>query len=547
VVTSRPLRARLLAALRPTRAALAESVSPRAALAHQLALSTCMVLGVVVVDDQVLGIPWLYWSGQAAVHALTLGLVLGMLLSLAGIERPAWAERLLVLLPVLDLLVLAVCRWSVVNAAGFQGFLMAVPMVWLAARYRYRGAALGIAISLGSTVLGLLVSPERELLQLVSRGLVTAVLAGAMALVVAGVVARLDEQHRRLEAISSALGVVSLVLDEDGEVVQEEGGLRGAARGRPVRELLADPVFSETGRAPLLPERNPLARAARGAELDGEAVWSAGDEGRRIALSVSSTRLDEARMLVVVHDVTASLAAVLQEEQFLANVSHELKTPLTSIAGFVELIEDETAAPDGGDPELIRSHLRVVSRNVVRLRQLILGLLETARTVSGDRVGSRSGAPRQTSLDELLRRQIEAIRPRAEARRLRWMLNGVDEPVELVNADPERLGQALDNVLSNAVKYAHEGGAITVDLRVEDAAARLTVTDEGIGIDQDDLEKLFTPYFRARTATEAGVPGYGLGLMITRRILRAHSGDMTLSSQVGVGTRIEMTVPLART
>lgn len=538
---------RLLGPFRATRAALAESVGPRAALAHQLALSTCMVLGIVVLDDQVLGLPWLYWSGQIAVHGLTLGLVLGTLLTLAGVDRPVWAERLLVLLPVLDLLVLAVCRWSVVNTAGFQGFLMAVPMVWLAARYRYRGAALGIAISLGSMLLGLLLLPERGILEVISRGLVSAVLTGSMALVVASVVARLDEQRRRLEAVSSALGVVSLVFDGDGEVVEEDGGLRGAARGRPVRELLADPVFSDGGRVPLPPERNPLARAARGAELDGEAVWSTTDDGRRIALSVSSTRLAEARMLVVVHDVTASLAAVLQEEQFLANVSHELKTPLTSISGYVELIEDEASAPDGGDLELIRSHLQVVSRNVSRLQQLILGLLETARAVSGERIGSRSGTPRVTSLDELVRRQIQAIRPRAAARRLHWTLQGVDDPLELVNADPERLGQALDNVLSNAVKYAHEGGRVTVDLGVQDAIARLIVTDEGIGIDGDDLEKLFTPYFRARTATRAGIAGYGLGLMITRRILRAHGGDMMVSSQVGVGTRIELTIPLVRT
>ncbi len=171
----------LLGILRPARSAISESVGPRAALAHQLALSACMVLGVAVVDDQVLGIPWLYWTGQAAVHALTLGLVLGMLLSRAGVERPVWAERLLVLLPVLDLLVLAVCRWSVVNTAGFQGYLMAVPMVWLAARYRYPGAALGIAFTLGSMLLGLLVSPEHGLLGLVSRGLSTAVLTGVLA------------------------------------------------------------------------------------------------------------------------------------------------------------------------------------------------------------------------------------------------------------------------------------------------------------------------------------------------------------------------------
>ncbi|HEX7352995.1 HAMP domain-containing sensor histidine kinase [Brachybacterium sp.] len=544
--TLRP-RARLQAGPRSASTPPAETVGPRAALAHQLALSVCMLLGILVVEDQVLGTAWLYWVGQAAIHSLTLGLIGGLLLSAAGIERPVWGERLLVLLPVLDLLVLAVCRWSVVNAAGFQGFLMAVPMVWLAARYRFRGVAFGIGICVISMVLGLLMSPDPDVVGLLSRGLVTAVLAGAMALVVAGVVVRLAEQRRRLETVSSALGVVSIVLDQDGEVVEEEGLLGGAARGRSARDLLADPVFSDTGRSPLPTERNPLTRAARGADLDGEAVWTTDDGGRRIALSVSSTRLDETRMLVVVHDVTASLAAVLQEEQFLANVSHELKTPLTSITGYVELIEDETSAPDGGDPDLIRSHLAVVSRNVVRLQQLILGLLETARAVSGEKIGSRSGAARATSLDELVRQQVETVRPRAAARRVRFALHGLEKPLELVNADPERLGQALDNVLSNAVKYAHEGGLVTVELGVEDGTARLAVIDEGIGIDADDLAKLFTPYFRARTATEAGVAGYGLGLMITRRILRAHGGDLAVSSQAGVGTRVELVLPLART
>ncbi|WP_422115521.1 hypothetical protein [Brachybacterium sp. UNK5269] len=308
-------------------AALAETVSPRSALAHQLALSASMLLGILLVTDQVLGIPWLYWAGQLAVNGLSLGLVVGMLLSRFGVARPLWAERLLVLLPVLDLLVLAVSRWSVVNTSGFQGFLMAVPMAWLAARYRFQGAALGIAMALGSMGLGFLILPEHDVVEVLSRGLATTVLAGSVALVVAGVVTRLDEQRRRLETVSVALGVVSLVLDEDGAVLEESGRLRGAARGRSIPELLADPVFTENGRVPLPPERNPLARAARGSTLDGEAVWAELDGGRRVALSVSSTALTETRTLVVVQDVTASLAAVLQEEQFLANVSHELKTP----------------------------------------------------------------------------------------------------------------------------------------------------------------------------------------------------------------------------
>ena len=541
------LTLRVRGLLRTSRDSLDEPVGPVSALAHQLALSTCMVLGIVVVDDQGLGIPWLYWTGQTVVHLLTLALVLALLSSRTGRVSRRWTGHLMVVLPFVDLLVLAVCRWSVVNAGGFQGFLMAVPIVWLAARYRFRGVTIGVAFGVCSMVLGLLISPERAAIDLISRGLATTVLTGAVALVVAGAVARLEEQRRRLQTVSAALGVVSLVLGEEGELVEVDGRLGGIASGRAIPELLRDPVFADNGRTPLPPARNPLARAAGGAELDGAAVWVDLEDGRRIALSVSSTRLDEARMLVVVHDVTASLAAVLQEEQFLANVSHELKTPLTSISGYIELVEDEIAEEGGGDTETIRAHLHVVGRNVVRLQQLILGLLETARTVSADRVGSRTGAPRAIALDELVGQQLASIRPRADSRRLRWAVSGVDREVELLNADPERLGQALDNILSNAVKYAHEGGLITVELAVEGQAARLLVADEGIGIDQEDLQKLFTPYFRARTATESGVAGYGLGLMITRRIVRAHGGELTISSRVGRGTRVEMVIPLVRT
>lgn len=524
---------------------------PGLAAVCQVALSLCLLIGILLLDDQRLGIGWLYWTGHGLIHALTLallaGLLVGRLQNRSRTEIPRFVELAVLLLPVADLAILAVTRWSLVNVSGFQGYLMTVPMVWLAAQHRLRGAALGISITAASMAIGPFIVPGHELLPVLLRGAAVLFLASAVTIVVVSVTMRLDEHARRLESVTSALGVVSLVLDlEDGTVLESSGRLTGPARSQDVAALLSGPLFSENGRLPLPPERGPLARALGGRVLTGESVWVPLEGDRRAALSISSTRLDEQRMLLVVHDVTLSLGAVLQEEQFLANVSHELKTPLTSISGYIELIEDETSAAEG-DPEMIRSHLRVVRRNVARLQQLILGLLETARTVSGDKVGSRSGAARVTLLDQLVRQQIEAIRPRAAARRLRWSLHGVDDALQLVNADPERLGQALDNILSNAVKYAHEGGLLTVDLGVEEGQARLIVTDEGIGIDQEDLEKLFTPYFRARTASRAGVAGYGLGLMITRRILRAHGGDMLITSQVGIGTRVEVTVPLART
>ena len=525
---------------------------PGLAAVCQVALSLCLLIGILLLDDQRLGIGWLYWTGHGLIHALTLallaGLLVGRLQNRSPTEIPRFVELAVLLLPVADLAILAVTRWSLVNVSGFQGYLMTVPMVWLAAQHRLRGAALGISITAASMAIGPFIVPGHELLPVLLRGAAVLFLASAVTIVVVSVTMRLDEHARRLESVTSALGVVSLVLDlEDGTVLESSGRLTGPARTQDVAALLSGPLFSENGRLPLPPERGPLARALGGRVLTGESVWVPLEGDRRAALSVSSSRLDEQRMLLVVHDVTLSLGAVLQEEQFLANVSHELKTPLTSITGYVELVEDELDGPDGGGRDVIRSHLGVVSRNVVRLQQLILGLLETARSVSSDRIGSEGGPRRVTSFDELVRHQVEGMRPRAAVRGLRWALHGLDEPVELVNADPERLGQAVDNLLANAVKYAHEGGLVTVTLAQDDRRARLTVADEGIGIDADDIARLFTPYFRARTATGAGVPGYGLGLMITRRILRAHGGDMTITSEVGVGTSVTLELPLART
>ncbi|MFC0673963.1 sensor histidine kinase [Brachybacterium hainanense] len=523
---------------------------PSLALGHQLTLSACLAIGLLLIGRADVDRPALFYSGDVIVHALTVLLVIGVLM-VRG--RSAVADRagrwILVLVPVLDLLAIGVTRWGYLDAPVLRGSLMTLPAVWLAAQMRYRGVALGAAACLLSILAGLLlVEPERAV-SVLARGVSSLLLVLALGMVVASIVSRLEETSRRNALIADAIGAVEVVVETDGSL-RTRGRLTGPGRGVPIEALLADPVFSENGRSPVRPERNPLRRVREGVELDGQAVWTRAG-GDRIALSVSSTRLDDGRMLMVVHDVTTSLAAVLQEEQFLAGISHELKTPLTSIAGYVELLEDEAeeSAEQGRgmlDAELVRSHLAVISRNVVRLRSLIMGLLETART-STDHIGSASAPEMRTSLTRLVDEQLQAIAPRAAARHLRIERRGFEEEVELVNVDPERLGQAVDNLLSNAVTYSHEGGTITLSLAIEEGQARLRVADAGIGIDSADLDSLFTPYFRARSATRAGISGNGLGLMITRRILRAHGGEVEVSSVLGEGTTVSLVLPLART
>jgi signal transduction histidine kinase len=115
-----------------------------------------------------------------------------------------------------------------------------------------------------------------------------------------------------------------------------------------------------------------------------------------------------------------------------------------------------------------------------------------------------------------------------------------------VPGDAVRLGQACDNLISNAVKFTPRGGTVTVSLNVSDSDAVVTVRDTGIGIPAAELDQLYTRFFRATTATRNAVPGVGLGLTITKAIVTAHEGEIDVESQEGVGTAISMRIPLSR-
>ena len=113
-----------------------------------------------------------------------------------------------------------------------------------------------------------------------------------------------------------------------------------------------------------------------------------------------------------------------------------------------------------------------------------------------------------------------------------------------VLGDAQRLGQACDNLISNAIKFTPRGGEVFIDLGIEDGKAVITIRDTGMGIPEDELDQLFARFFRASTATRAAVPGVGLGLSITKAIVVAHLGELDVQSEVGVGTSFILRIPL---
>lgn len=225
---------------------------------------------------------------------------------------------------------------------------------------------------------------------------------------------------------------------------------------------------------------------------------------------------------------------------FLANISHELKTPLTSIRGFSEAITDGTIDDQAG----IDRSARIIHNESNRVLRLVEELLDLSRIESGQ-VSMRQ---EDLSLNELMDhvRQVFAIRAEETGVALEVRSHGDAH----VRGDFDRLEQVLNNLLDNAFRHTPDGGIVRVAARdLQPGLVQVTVTDTGVGIPEADVPHLFERFYRARQngATHANgataSKGYGLGLAITREIVRAHGGEIWATSEVGRGTAFVFTLP----
>jgi signal transduction histidine kinase len=245
--------------------------------------------------------------------------------------------------------------------------------------------------------------------------------------------------------------------------------------------------------------------------------------------------------IVVLSDVTARREAERMKDEFSALVSHELRTPLTSIIGYLELLRDDTES-DGDDPRAQQraQFLAVVDRNARRLLRLVGDLLFVAQVEAG----KLSLEETDVDLGAVARESVEAAAPRARDGGVELALE--EQATPMVRGDRDRLAQALDNLVSNAIKFTPAGGRVVVRLACEYDRAVLEVTDTGIGISQADLEQLFQRFFRTQRATSAAIPGVGLGLTIAQAIVHGHDGQISVQSRDGEGTTFRIELPLLR-
>ncbi len=246
--------------------------------------------------------------------------------------------------------------------------------------------------------------------------------------------------------------------------------------------------------------------------------------------------------LYVATDVTGERRQARMKDEFVNLISHELRTPLSSILGYVELISDDDVHPLSAEQS---KYLATVERNAQRLLRLVSDLLFTAQVESGKFALQECDVDLQTVVSA----SLESAKPVAEARDVRVVLSH-PATAPHVWGDPTRLGQAVDNLVSNAIKFTPPGGRVAITLSTaagddqERELALISVSDTGIGIPADEIDRLFSRFFRASTATQFAVPGVGLGLTITQAIAIAHHGSIRVASTVGEGTTFTFALPL---
>ncbi len=224
------------------------------------------------------------------------------------------------------------------------------------------------------------------------------------------------------------------------------------------------------------------------------------------------------------------------KDEFFATVSHELRTPLTSMIGYGELMSDlEELSPQG------RRFLSVILRSAERELRLVDDLL-TLVAIEESGLAIRSA---EIDLEVVVRDAVEAARPSSEEAQLHLALETPGTAVPMWG-DRDRLGQAFDNVLSNAIKFTPGDGSVRVALNVHGQHAEIDVIDTGVGIGDEDPQMLFERLHRAPNAVAQQMQGAGLGLTIALAIVEAHAGTIEVVHSGGDGTTFRLTFPLRR-
>jgi two-component system phosphate regulon sensor histidine kinase PhoR len=351
-------------------------------------------------------------------------------------------------------------------------------------------------------------------------------------------IARLEQDRQQLRAVLSGMAEGVIAIDARRRLLFANAsadrlfGLDGASVGRLVPELIRSPQVQEAIEATLAgpePYQGEITLASREVLLRVHAR----------VLAVHGTPLPGSPppgAVLVFHDVTELRRLERMRQDFVANVSHELKTPLASIKAYTETLLDWALH----DENVNIRFLHRIEEQADRLNQLILDLLSLARLESGQEVYEHG----PLALAPVIASCVESHRGRCESKDLALALDlGPLDGQTLVRADEEAIRQILDNLIDNAIKYTPEGGSVRISCRVSDEGIAVEVADSGIGIPRDDLPRVFERFYRVDKARSRELGGTGLGLSIVKHLVQSIGGQIAVTSRVGAGSQFTVTLP----
>lgn len=332
----------------------------------------------------------------------------------------------------------------------------------------------------------------------------------------------MEAEDGRLVAIIEALDEAIIAVDARGDVVRmNDAGRRLFAAHDPLPFSAAELPMS----APL---REAMVGATRGIRSEGvEATIS-----DRIVV-LTARPLPGGGAVLAVIDLTERRRLETVRRDFVANVSHELKTPLTVIAGFAETLRDPHLG--AGDRERF---LDLMTTNTTRMQRIVDDLLDLSRYESNTWTPKPTEVDLAVTVDDL----FTTARPAAAAKQIALRSEIADES-RTVRVDPTALRQVLANLVENAIRYTATGSVTVTASRPPDGGVRIAVRDTGVGIAEEHLSRVFERFYRADPGRSRADGGTGLGLAIVRHLVEAHGGRVGAESTPGAGTTVFMTFP----
>ena len=369
-----------------------------------------------------------------------------------------------------------------------------------------------------------------------------------------------DRSGDAMEALAVSLTQTAARLDRSIRTLKEERNLSSAILGSMVegvavvdaseRLVFANPGFAEILGLDVPPQSgSALLEVVRQTELI-EAVRKVLKGDPRVeaeivtgtlrqhffAVTVASVRAAETSgAVIVLHDITELRKLERVRRDFVANVSHEFKTPLTAIQGFAETL----LAGALDDPQNRVRFLEIILEHSRRLARLTDDLLKLSQ-MDADRLGLEM---RRVSVSQFVESCVETAKRPAAEKDLRLSVN-LQERLPDIAADRRRLAEVLQNLLDNAIQYTPPGGQIMISASADATEVTFTVSDTGIGIPQADQPRIFERFYRVDAGRSREVGGTGLGLAIAKHLVEVHGGRLWVESEIGQGSQFYFTVPI---